>query len=418
MRNGSIRIKASLFEILIAIYYTWYLLPVLRGVFASSLFKNLFFSFYIVGVVGVIFQHNWKINFPKLIMIVLSYFCIILVLSFMGIGDASNHLRVSFTFWGTGLLTFMLYDDKQKQRLCSYIILLLIITVITSSIGVSLHRNAARALADSKVNDDLQLSYKLRNIASIYLFQSFSAFVPMIIAATTLNQNKRYRTIGILVCIGLLLVVINASFTIAFLAFLMSIVLTIIYKNAKGVFRYVVPLLLFVFLGVIYIFSGEIIQLFIRIIPNEAIVHKLTQMRYVLVSEGGDNLTALTRFRLYLDSWNTFLQHPLGVGPKYAYTSFIDGIGYHSQILDDLARYGLFALLFYIMFFVYYHKALYAEWGKIQFPYIADAITVIYVLLLTLNIGFKSPEESVVFLLLAPVLPSVLETRYGRSKQA
>jgi O-antigen ligase len=114
-----------------------------------------------------------------------------------------------------------------------------------------------------------------------------------------------------------------------------------------------------------------------------------------------------SRFNLYVASLDTFFEHPWGVGPGYTYVDYENGIGYHSQFLDDLARYGILALLFYIAFFVGYYKLLRKQWSKINLQQIAFPVVIIYFLFLIFNPGFTSPHEGVLLLFLIPAFPDI-----------
>ena len=104
---------------------------------------------------------------------------------------------------------------------------------------------------------------------------------------------------------------------------------------------------------------------------------------------------------------STILNHPLGVGPYYFSQEARDFIGRHSQILDDIARYGVVAIAFYFIFLKRYYVLIKEKWSKIGSGSIAGSITIIYVAFLLLNIGFRSQEESVIMLFILPELPEI-----------
>ena len=100
--------------------------------------------------------------------------------------------------------------------------------------------------------------------------------------------------------------------------------------------------------------------------------------------------------------------HPLGIGPWYSYVVGDRGIGYHSAILDDMARYGLAALAFYGVFLAKYYRMLREQWARIGLRAAAAVITAGWALLLLLKIAFRAADESIFMLYILPVLPDIL----------
>ncbi len=96
---------------------------------------------------------------------------------------------------------------------------------------------------------------------------------------------------------------------------------------------------------------------------------------------------------------------------------FDEGIGHHSQLLDDLARYGVLGLAFYVVFLLGYYLNLKKEWEKLGRPQIALLITGTYACFLILNLGFRSADEAVIALFIMPILPTILQKRVENSRE-
>ena len=109
------------------------------------------------------------------------------------------------------------------------------------------------------------------------------------------------------------------------------------------------------------------------------------------------------------------MRNPFGVGAHYSYVVGSKGLGYHSQILDDLARFGVFALAFYAAFFASYYKHLKEAWTRAGYPRIAIMVVITWILFLFLNIGLRSADESIVMLFLMPAIPLLLGARKSES---
>jgi hypothetical protein len=128
----------------------------------------------------------------------------------------------------------------------------------------------------------------------------------------------------------------------------------------------------------------------------------------LLIKFGNATGDTAGRIDVYTRSISTLLHHPLGVGPYYFSYEAKKFIGTHSQILDDLARYGVAALAFCCVFIKRYYTLIEEKWSKIGIGSIAGSITIVYAVLLLLNIGFRSAEESVIMLFILPELPEIV----------
>ena len=162
---------------------------------------------------------------------------------------------------------------------------------------------------------------------------------------------------------------------------------------------------------------ADLFSYFASVINNETISERLhsisTSIAYGMAS---GNLAS--RADVYMSSLNTFLKHPFGVGPEYTYSTFENGIGYHSQFLDDLARYGIFGIIFYIAFFIGYYKLIRKQWDKVNMRQIAIPVVVTYFCFLVFNIGFASAHEGVLMLMLMPTLPEFIIRETHRPQSA
>lgn len=394
------------FEPFLWAYYIWYYLPICRGFFRFTSYNKAFFSFYIVGCFFLIVQlvaDKKKIFLRRNILFPIFLYMIVFAFMYLlGIGDASAHIRVSFTFWGTAIVFFAMtqYEDA-RRRLAKLLLILFGITTITSIAGVILNPHAARTLtyAENALEEDQIL--QLLNIGDISFFQSLVVCIPIFI---TFIHEKRKRFVSLIMMVLIFIAVMSASFTISLLMFFVAWILTYVLNCTRTKRTIVIVLILFVIICVPWM---DLIDILAVNIKNETIALKLDSIVTSFSNESATGSFA-SRLDTYSESFNTFLRHPLGVGPKYTYVMFANGIGYHSQILDDLARYGLFALVFYILLFTEYHKMLKKQWCKIGMAKVATPITIVYMLFLILNLGFTSAYEGVMMFFLIPSFPDVI----------
>lgn len=397
-----------LFEFLVGIFYVWYFLPICQALFWNNSVKYICFGCFAVGIIGLLFLNGIRLN--AIIVAVGGYLLIFSMLYLLNVDDANAHIRISFTFWGTALLYFGILDDGGRIRIGKVLLFLYAITVITSSIGVIIDDAAARTLAHAAADDTLQTAYKMKNIASIYLFQCLICFVPILIF---IPKQRKQKMISIILLTAILLVLMNASFTISLIVFVVAVVLSILLKGT-GTKRMLITVILGI-VAIAFLANGSSVLYFLSsVIDNEMISVRLAELAAGF-SSGNLAGDAGLRLDLYVSSLTTFFENPFGVGAHYSYHPFENGIGYHSQLLDDMARYGIFALAFYITFIVGYYKHLRRTWHRLNCPQVAAVVTSIYVILLILNLSFRSADESIVMLFIMPVLPQLIEKHYKKT---
>lgn len=391
-------------EILICVFYTWYFLPVCNALFWSLPFKLIAIGSLLLGATYSFFLNGLRYNL--MLVAVLAYMAVFTLLYALGIGDAHAHIRVSFTFWGTAL-TYAVLSDEARFRVGKYLLLLFIVTFITSAIGVTINNRAARTIAHAAADDELQRGFKMMNIASIYLFQCSIFFVPPLLALAKTLKAKIWA--GALVAF-IFFVLVNASFTIAMLAFVFVLAFSFVVKERAKANRWAMAAVIMTAATATFFNGYDLLTMAARAVKNDQVSVRLFELRDMIYlgQSVGD---AALRNELYLTSWRTFSENIFGVGPNYSYVMFDGGIGHHSQILDDLARYGVLALAFYIAFLSGYYLNLRNEWQKLGRPQLAWAITLTYCGFLFLNLGFRSAEEAVIALFIMPILPTILQRR-------
>lgn len=407
--------KTRIFEPFFWVYYIWYYLPLMRAYFRSTRYNQLFFGIFLCGVLLFLFEICKKrqriyLKFNALVP-VLAYFALFFVFVLFDVQTASRHIRVSFTFWGT-LIIYYFMDEypNARKRLATLMFLMFAVTAITSLVGVIANPNAARVLtfAANEIEEDLML--RRMNIGGISFFQGLCICVPVLM---TFIYQKKYRILSCLMLIMIWFSLLAASFTISLTMFFVALLLGYFSNNTTAKKTLAAVLVLLVVMAIPW---GELLFYLSSVIDNETISVRLTSMATSIIN-GSASGNLGSRIQVYEMSLNSFLENPAGIGPQYTYVTGQRGIGYHSQFLDDLARYGILGLVFYATFFGAYYKLLRKQWSKIQMEQVAGAITLIYFCFLILNLGFTAAHESVLMLFLMPAFPDLLQGRQQK-KQA
>ena len=401
-------------EALGLLFLAWYFLPMMQGYFSANVFQAAFFACFVGCLGGQVILARRRLKLSGLTLTVLCCIAFIGGMAVLGVGDAGKHVRVGLTFFTVYLLYEVGLTSAGRVRVGRWMLAMFLITALTSFIGLLENTNAARTIMHSAAdNEEATMAYMRQNIATYSFFQSTVCFVPVLIAV--FRRKKWVMELGV-AAIGLLM--LQASFTIALMIYAIALGLSLAYYawQQKG-YALVVGAIVMCVLAAAFLISGsEILTWLAETINNKFISARLLEIRDLLFLE--DRMMTgglLGRAERYGASLQTFLTHPMGVGPKYSYKALQDGIGYHSQILDDLARYGVVAIVFYVMYFRGYYQLLRREWSKLGEGSVAGLVTVIYILGLTLNIGMRSGQEAGVMFFVLPALPEiVLQARNRR----
>lgn len=175
--------------------------------------------------------------------------------------------------------------------------------------------------------------------------------------------------------------------------------------------------LLAVVAGLLFLAFGADLMLFIaRNIKSDVLSIKAQAAASVLPGGPKGGSLAPDRVSLYGTSFDTFLEHPVvGVGAYYGIGGFDfgfeHGVGGHSDLLDNLARYGLIGAGFYLP--IVFPLALRAasEWKGTSFGKTALAMWVLFLLMFCSNPVTGQNEIAVSVFLLWPALPNAFAAR-------
>jgi len=398
--------KFNIFEPFLWVFYVWYYFPIARTFFRSALYNQMFFAIFGCGCLLCVIEllcmrFKIELKFTPLIP-VLAYMAVFTALAAFGIGDAGRHVRISFMFWGTLIVFFLSgYYPHARRRLIKLLFVLFLVTVVTSLLGVIANPSAARILTYAANDIEEDLALRMLNIGGIAFFQGLVICIPILVSFIF---EKKYVVFSIVMIIVVFIGLMAASFTISLLLFFIALIMSYLFNN-NSIKRAII--LLLVIAVIVFIPWDRLFYAIANSIENDTVAQRFESIASSLSNNAlVGNLKS--RVDLYLSSFKVFLNNPLGVGPQYSYVPRFNGIGYHSQLLDDLARYGLFGLAFYVLFFIAYYLLVKKQWEKVGMPQIAIPVVVLYVLFLTFNLGFTSAHESVLMLLLIPGLPEII----------
>lgn len=188
-------------------------------------------------------------------------------------------------------------------------------------------------------------------------FGSWSFFLPIGMAmpcfiATSLNERGFLKYFLLASCFVISVMVILSTFAASILLLILG-VLGLYYQTVKNKSKFIITL------GSIFLFILFFLSLF-EISELPQIEHMFYKIPAIFnTSSGIDDNDPRIRFTLMGVSLNTFIHNPLfGVGLFEARNDGNNLIGLHSGIIDGLAQYGLFGIVWYFGFLILCFKRL------------------------------------------------------------
>ena len=419
--------KMRFFELSFIIYALWYYLPISKGLFSSSV-NILFFAFYVISM-GYLITYSLKTKSNQmtperkcernLMFIIVAYMVVFFGFYLAGWKQTDKHIRVSYTFWGTYLFYYAAYYfPHSRNRIGKLLMFTFVVTYITTFIGVMSDISVVRALSDAGSDEVIQKSLLLKNISNVYFMQMTVLIVPlaMYYAFYKRKCSAISRIVTILFMILELYFLISASLTISILLYAVAIVLSVLFFSGERV-QGTQIIVFTVFICTLLLVDFEGICTWVADNVNNTYIQK----RFISLADifGGRGASGDVKIRLelYTSSLKTFLEHPFGIGPNYTYIPLYEGIGHHSQMFDDFARYGVFGVLFYIGYLKSLYDILRIKYDKIGLKKVVLPTFLIYVAIIILNLSFRSPYESVFMLYIIYSFADIVYEKGSKTKK-
>jgi hypothetical protein len=317
----------------------------------------------------------------------------------------------SIALWGYQLLLFIMpiivsvyvlrYHECECSHYAKVIIISIVITIITTAIGLENNPGASRWLATVQTSDDPRLiMYSWKNIGGYGFVYTLVLMYPLLVLAFKKRKITFFKTA--LIVLLMLSCLMLAEYTIAIVLFVATTTLFFMKKDLqlKDITVFIAITILFMF-----IFSKAMSNI-VKSIANN-IDSNIISSRLNDLSDGAEGLQKSNdkRFSIYMMSLNTFFRHPFGTFISTGRSAF----GGHSFILDFLAQYGIFGLLTLIyMYRKIYYLFYYKYRNKEDYGYIVWIFSQA-VLLSILNTGMWVN-------ILALYIPVILCILYGGSE--
>ncbi len=233
------------------------------------------------------------------------------------------------------------FEKDEIKKLLYLVIFMCIVGNILSLIELEKNPEVSRLLAGVQLGDQ-KMYYLKKGVGGYGYVFAMAFFVFAIIRWLKSTDNKREKTFLTLFLILNYLFVLYSSYTTAIAIALIMTGLALIAGMKDGSRAAVIIIVLVLVLA----FASPILELGHDLAEDLNLDWVSRRLGEVLDAQDDSDMSALRRYDLYKESWDTFVSKPIFGGVPFEGDTY----GGHSQILDTFAQYGLFAFLLFAFF--------------------------------------------------------------------
>lgn len=340
----------------------WALIPVFAYYTSGIIFRIVYAGVVVVWTLTGI--SNTKVKYGIDILSMLMFFIVMLIHWGFGYGDMNINDFINYILLFGFAINANVYAVKLSLRsvcwLKRFFFICIFITTVTTTHTLMTNVNASRYLTSSSVDENVQNSLQILNVGSFdYIYGILISLSSIIINA---RYEKKYKRLAyLLLSLLIVICIVKANFTIAYILLLVSALLYVLPKSKSILSKIMTILTIFLMVFITPFLLEKIFHALMNSTTSIYSQNKLESLLGVLngTSSLGDTSIRFSLMKMDIDS---FLSSPLfGVGGYYR-TSVGTGVGQHSQLLDELARYGIFGVLLLFFFIVRSVKHLWNEY--------------------------------------------------------
>ena len=255
-----------------------------------------------------------------------------------------------------GLILRSEKDPVRKKKLLLFVIAIMLITCVTTIIGIQRYPLVVRELGRSTRSysgltgdafDLVKREYRLSNIAGWNQLYGIAFLIPCLVFLFKMTRKKTW-----LVCIAIgEICVIRSQLTFALLLSVSLIVFVLINPGRNR--KKVIGLTILLFVGLVMAFNIDVLILSAVSLTRDVGFSMLSTKLYdlYLVTQGISGGDALARMNLYQQSLEIFRVHP--AFGSFAFGNYaVQPFSQHSDFFDMMAFYGIFgiAIVIYMVF--------------------------------------------------------------------
>lgn len=268
----------------------------------------------------------------------------------------------------TTLFVVYLTDKKFARFYLQLALILILITSITSILGLYIYPDASREQTSYDLKDDAMF-YESLNIGGYVYMYSMCVMIPILF--WQIPHSKRiFRGINIVTLIMVVWCVYMSAFATALLLVIVAVLLSVVNIKPK------LKPLIYVFTIFLVVISGTgLLASFMydlsQMVQSDYVSDRLLQLSLVFSGTDVANIsteTSAERLELFQTAWNSFLSSPI-FGHNLVYFDK-EALSGHSLVLDTLAGSGLLGIGVLYLIFSNLFKILVRNQGSTTSPYV------------------------------------------------
>ena len=416
-RNGKMPITFSLFFAIIITARIF--LPIVNIMISGLAYEVLFVLWLASALLG--YWNDLRFDGRMMFLFVFPFIYIVYILISNTLAGAIyvNDFLYFFNFCIPVyfLIIYSKTDPKKLYTLAMFGVLCLFTTSLTTIYYLKENYYYSK-LISREGGEYLDLWSK--NIANINVVSSSVIIIPLVIYILINYSGKTaLKLFYLMILIVLSILVFEASFSLIILCTAIGIVLVLSKKKILNV----IIIMSFVLIG---LFKNDVMNYIISISGNFNPLYSQRLAEIALLILGKDAQGDLfNRFAIYSKSFQYFLDHPfLGLGTgEYFARSWV--LGYHSELLDSLARYGLLMFIPITIYFAQIYKIIAQHIDDLRHNRILVTSYILFFLYAMVNILFTSASFAFALFVMLPSVNFMIsaekrlesqEINFGRGK--
>jgi O-antigen ligase len=302
---------------------------------------------------------KFKIPIDKLSIMVVLWIIYVLTYRLIGYSTASFFVYAQIIFFWLAYLIFV-YSDKYidntaRKKIGAIGSVILLGNVIQNSIIMLIYPNASRQITKASIYYD---KFRELNIGSTSFVFAACLLMFVFLGLTFKAKSKTRKSLYFLITIFLVYFQFQAARATSILLMILGVFLYLFLYYTKRInligkatiIVFSIPILL-----TIYFAIPDILVNLSEISSSTYLSNRLLGLANYI--NGTDDMGFVQgRFDVYLVSLKAFIHNPIfGIGEHDQFTQQIS-VGYHSEFLDIMGTYGIFGILFWVLFFWFYYK--------------------------------------------------------------
>lgn len=396
----------SLFYLTIILYILWGTSPYLQ----RNIPNILIIVLSLTSLMLYLFSKKIKyVEFYKAqTMVIILYIYIIFqylrVIDIVGIGNVLQVMLYFFPiFFGFILAEKNSIFYRRKLKILVFIVNLAVSSILLTNIMILIENPLASKYLTGSI-DYIVIEYSNTNLATLSHVTFVVLLIPIYLMVYKESETQFQKTYLLIIILCIYFVILAGSMTATITMLLEIMIILLMSKKNKVVSAFMLYLFsLLILIGFLFKnYIGQLLVMFSNFVENTFYSSRLNEIGLALTGQT-DEGSLIVRFENMKISVSTFFENPL-IGSGFVYSSEIAlyGVGMHSQIFDDLARFGIIGISLIFLIYFYWFKRFYIyHIKKSQMPFLYAFI--IGLVFYSINNIFMNPVYGILVFFIIPL---------------